>query len=827
MAFDLGFTVGLDGVGSYVANAKKVEAANKGIQSTAGHTSQGVQSAATSTGGFGSSLAALAGPIAAITAAATIAGTAIFGLGKMAISSAGQMEKTQVTFSNFLGSAREGARLVAGIQKQAAATPFEFPELAAATKNLLAFGIGANDVLETTSRLGDIAAGTGVGFADLAFVFGQVKTQGKAMTQDLYQFAQRGIPIFDELAKVMGISRDQVKKYAEQGKIGFKEVESVIKSLTSEGGKFFGMMEAQSQTYEGKLSTFQDAWKGLVRTLGNELLPIAKDVLTWLTNMIDMSPKYSDSLRKEQAELNTMAGALIEVTRHGNNTAESKKTQQFYINKLNKEYPEYLAGLNAETMTTETLVSRLREMNDQYAKKIKFAAAEEYIEDKAKAVAEAFKKQTGAIELAVDNIRILQKEGKIAVDENVSVERQVRQVFDQMSRMKELGMTMNQAISSVGKLGDGWEDIAYVLGGPIFGTAADFISSLATADTPVENLRKAMKDYSEAVTEGRDAQEAMLASQNAVNKSLEAAGLTMDDAKKSVYGFNEATAAAASSSGPLAGSIEALQKRIADLKKSQEAESTGTTVYQRYQKEIDGLEERIAKIRGELKKVEIDTILTKPTGDGTKEGDFTKSLDQLGTGYEAVATQAESAAERIGNTNLQMLEGFLNLGNQIKSTFSGAAVDAVENFGRMLGEGKSAGDSLKLTMIGLAQAVIPSALKYAGLFLLETATTLGFPVGIPAFVAGLALIGASGVASGALGKAQQKEQERQQAQINQQAQQVASGFGGGPSAGGGLGSANANAMSEAQPVFIVNVMGDRFLGTVSGRMATYNDLVIR
>ena len=44
-------------------------------------------------------------------------------------------------------------------------------------------------------------------------------------TVDIRQFAGRGIPIYEELAKVLGVTKDEVSNLVTEGKVGFAEVE--------------------------------------------------------------------------------------------------------------------------------------------------------------------------------------------------------------------------------------------------------------------------------------------------------------------------------------------------------------------------------------------------------------------------------------------------------------------------------------------------------------------------------------------------------------------------------------------------------------------------
>jgi hypothetical protein len=51
-----------------------------------------------------------------------------------------------------------------------------------------------------------------------------------------------------------------VKKLVESGQVGFPQIEQAFISMTSQGGKFAGMMEAQSKTASGLFSTLMPAF---------------------------------------------------------------------------------------------------------------------------------------------------------------------------------------------------------------------------------------------------------------------------------------------------------------------------------------------------------------------------------------------------------------------------------------------------------------------------------------------------------------------------------------------------------------------------------------
>jgi tape measure domain-containing protein len=184
---------------------------------------------------------------------------ALIGLGKAALKASADMEQNRVAFTTMLGSAEKATSLLKEMTDFAASTPFELPQVVEGGKKLLAFGFAAKDIIPTLTKLGDVSAALSIPIGELSDIYGKMKVQGVIQAEELNQLAGRGIPIFTELAKVMGVNADEVKKLGSQGKISFKELEKSFTNMTAEGSQFGGMMDAQSRTLAGKWSNFNDA----------------------------------------------------------------------------------------------------------------------------------------------------------------------------------------------------------------------------------------------------------------------------------------------------------------------------------------------------------------------------------------------------------------------------------------------------------------------------------------------------------------------------------------------------------------------------------------
>lgn len=195
---------------------------------------------------------------------------AIKKFGSDVIEATGKMQQLQVALSTILQDKSKADQLIAEIVQFAAKTPFNLDDVATGAKQLLAYGSSADNVVKELSMLGDVASGLQIPIGQLIYLYGTLRTQGRAMTVDIRQFAGRGIPIYEELAKVLGVSKDQVGELVKEGKVGFKEVEQAFKNMTSEGGKFANLMENSAGTWPQRLSNIEDTLFQKMNEFGNK-----------------------------------------------------------------------------------------------------------------------------------------------------------------------------------------------------------------------------------------------------------------------------------------------------------------------------------------------------------------------------------------------------------------------------------------------------------------------------------------------------------------------------------------------------------------------------
>lgn len=230
------------------------------------------------------------------------------------IQARGEIQQLEVAFTTMLGSGEKANVLMAQLIETAVKTPFELRDVADGARQLLAYGFAAEDVNQTLIRLGDIAAGLSIPLGDLIYVYGTTMTQGRLYTRDLIQFTTRGIPMIDELSKQLGVAKSEVQGLIEAGRVGFPEVQKVIESLTNEGGKFGGLMEAQSKTITGQISNIKDSFFIMLNDIGKANEGIINDALSGVSYLIGNYETVGKTLLEIVGTYGAYKAALITIT---------------------------------------------------------------------------------------------------------------------------------------------------------------------------------------------------------------------------------------------------------------------------------------------------------------------------------------------------------------------------------------------------------------------------------------------------------------------------------------------------------------------------------
>lgn len=217
------------------------------------------------------SLKKLAGPAVIVAV-----GKKLVDLGVQATNTAAKFESLAVSFEVLTGGKEAGQELSNALIELAAKTPLTSEALTDGAKTLLSFGESADEVVGDLKLLGDITGGDAQRMQSLTLAFAQIGSTGKLAGQDLLQMINAGFNPLETISKKTGKSIGQLKDEMSKGLITFKDVKQAMIDATSEGGRYNGMMERQSQTLEGLRATNEDTWQLVSKSIGDFFLPAAK-----------------------------------------------------------------------------------------------------------------------------------------------------------------------------------------------------------------------------------------------------------------------------------------------------------------------------------------------------------------------------------------------------------------------------------------------------------------------------------------------------------------------------------------------------------------------
>ncbi|GJQ07533.1 hypothetical protein CAPN010_16910 [Capnocytophaga cynodegmi] len=225
-----------------------------------------------------------------------------------------EFQQLEISFTTMLKSRAKAEALMSEMVELAAKTPFGLQEISEGAKRLLAFQVPAEEVTDTLRRMGDVAAGLGVPMGQLIHVYGQVKAQGRLMTNDLYQFMNAGIPIIAELSKITGKAQAEVKEMVSQGKIGFAEIQQVFKGMTDSGGLFHNMNEELSKSLKGQISNLRDNIESMFNELGKSSEGFFSGAISGINFLVENYKTIGKTLSVLVATYGTYKTALMTQT---------------------------------------------------------------------------------------------------------------------------------------------------------------------------------------------------------------------------------------------------------------------------------------------------------------------------------------------------------------------------------------------------------------------------------------------------------------------------------------------------------------------------------
>ena len=180
------------------------------------------------------------------------------------------IEQSEAALTSFLGSKEKADQMMESFKQMAATTPIDLETLSSSTQTMLGFGVSAETAGKMMHVLGDISGGNTQKFQSLSLAFSQMSSAGRLMGQDLLQMINAGFNPLSEISRKTGKSIAELKEEMSKGAISSQQVTEAFISATEEGGRFHGMLKAQSQGLAGSFAKLKGAMNGMYNELGKE-----------------------------------------------------------------------------------------------------------------------------------------------------------------------------------------------------------------------------------------------------------------------------------------------------------------------------------------------------------------------------------------------------------------------------------------------------------------------------------------------------------------------------------------------------------------------------
>lgn len=263
--------------------------------------------------GFGDSLqntgkkmtVGLTAPVAALTGA----------LFKTGLASKAFNQESKQAFTVLLGSAEAAEEHMDNIMKFAKTTPFAFPDLVAANRKLVSFGVSAGKtepIMEAIANSVAAMGGGGEQIETLSDVFAKITANGKITGEELNRLSDNGINALAILANQAGVDMDSMRKSISKGSIESEQaIEWLVdgmmngtKGINGETVAMGGSLDALKDTWKGAVDSMRGAWRRAGEAIiSDDLFAKMTDGVKALTGVINQLPALLAPLANQMGGL--------------------------------------------------------------------------------------------------------------------------------------------------------------------------------------------------------------------------------------------------------------------------------------------------------------------------------------------------------------------------------------------------------------------------------------------------------------------------------------------------------------------------------------------
>lgn len=294
---------------------------------------------------------------------------ALTGFAKSLMDVRGQYELLERSIGAVLGDFEKGSQIFREQQELALKSPFTVLDLAGATKQLAAYNFEAEELVDVSKRIADISAALGVPMERLTYNLGQVRAQTVLTARDARDFANAGLSITTELAKMYTEQEERIVSVGDvmdrmsNKMVSFTDVMKVLNRYTDEGGMFYDFQAKQAETLAGQLSNLTDAYDFMLNEIGKENQGMLTGSISLVRSLFENWRSVANILTVVATALGVYKTAQIAVA-----------TVQLAANMNLRKYSEYLV-IARKALRDKAAATKLAEASTQNLNKTLLAVA--------------------------------------------------------------------------------------------------------------------------------------------------------------------------------------------------------------------------------------------------------------------------------------------------------------------------------------------------------------------------------------------------------------------------------------------------------------------
>ena len=334
----------------------------------------------------------------------------------------------------------ETQRVVDVMASSTSSTALDFDALRESLKLVAPTSRAMNVSIEETTAMLGVLADNGL----------KGSIAGTGLSKTFIELNKKGIPLNEALKRVANSSDALNTAIDLVGVVGSKslltlannapKIDTLTESFNNSAGAAKELAETRLDNLAGDTTKLSSAWEGFLLSIedGKGIFnTIARGIVqatTALLNFITPTEKLSESLEKQRTELFRVQVQLNDV-----NTSQQDRVK--IITELQKQYPDYLENIDAETASNEDLNKAIEKINESLINKILIQQKEEEIQEQAAeaadVLAEKIDEQTNLRLRQADIIQKLQDKGiKVQAKNAEELVKEIDKIIEEQNKLR-------------------------------------------------------------------------------------------------------------------------------------------------------------------------------------------------------------------------------------------------------------------------------------------------------------------------------------------------------------------------------------------------------